>query len=126
MAEVLLSNRDFLVSETDEKGNILFVNEDFIKVSGFSLEELIGHPHNIIRHPEMPKSAFEDLWKTIQSGNVWKGYVKNLCKNGDYYWVYSKIYPVNNCQGKRGYISCRKSISQEEKDKYEELYKSLR
>jgi aerotaxis receptor len=124
MSEVILSNRDFLVSETDSKGKILFVNEDFIKISGYYLDELVGQPHNIIRHPDMPKSAFKDLWDTVQKGNVWKGYVKNLCKNGDYYWVYSSIYPVVN--GDSGFISCRKGISKEESKKYEEIYKNLR
>jgi aerotaxis receptor len=126
MAEIFLSNEDFLVSETDEKGRILFVNDDFVKISGFSLKELINQPHNIIRHPDMPKTAFKDLWETVQKGDIWQGYVKNLCKNGDYYWVYSSIYPIINCQGNKGYISCRKSTSKEENLKYENIYKEMR
>jgi aerotaxis receptor len=125
MAEIKLQDTDFLVSETDEKGRILFASDDFMKISGFSLDELVGQPHSIVRHPDMPKAAFKDLWDTVKSGKKWKGYVKNRSKNGDYYWVYSTVYPVTNCQGNRGYISCRKSVSQEEIDTYEALYKTM-
>jgi aerotaxis receptor len=125
MAEIKLQNTDFLVSETDDKGRILFASDDFVKISGYTLDELVGQPHSIVRHPDMPKAAFRDLWETVKSGKKWKGYVKNRSKNGDYYWVYSTVYSVINCQGKQGYISCRKSVSQEEIDKYEALYKSM-
>jgi aerotaxis receptor len=126
MAEIKLGNTDFLVSETDENGKIVFANEDFVKISGYSLEELLGKPHNIVRHQDMPKEAFSDLWSTVKNGKRWKGYVKNKSKNGDYYWVYSTVYPVTNCQGKKGFISCRKYVSQQEIDKYEEIYKNMR
>jgi aerotaxis receptor len=125
MAEVKLQKNDFLVSETDEKGNILFASDDFVRVSGYSLKELLGQPHNLVRHPDMPKAAFKDLWDTLKSGKKWKGYVKNRTKSGDFYWVYATIFPVKNCQGQQGYISCRKSVSQQEIDKYDALYKSM-
>lgn len=126
MAEVKLGSKDFLVSETDEAGIILFANEDFIKISGYTFDELIGKSHNIIKHQDMPKELFSQIWKTIKNGQKWKGYIKNKTKNGDYYWVYAIIYPTINCQGKKGYISCRKSATQDEIDKYEQIYKNMK
>ena len=88
-----------IVSETDAKGNIIFANYDFCKIAGYTMEELIGKPHNTVRHKDMPKAAFEDLWKTIQSGNIWNGIVKNKTKNGGYYWVNATAYPSKNEKG---------------------------
>jgi PAS domain S-box-containing protein len=85
--EYVLKDTDFLVSQTDEKGFIRFANEDFCKIAGYTLEELIGEPHNIVRHRDMPRAAFKDLWETVKSGKIWTGYVKNATKNGGYYWV---------------------------------------
>ncbi len=78
--EIVLNDYTFLVSETDEKGIILFANDDFCKIAGYDIDELIGQPHNIIRHKDMPKVAFKDLWETLKKGNIWTGYVKNACK----------------------------------------------
>ena len=75
--EIILDEFTFLVSETDEKGLILFANDDFCKVAEYTVDELIGKPHNIVRHKDMPKAAFADLWETINSGKVWSGFVKN-------------------------------------------------
>ena len=124
--EIILKDDVFLVSETDEKGRIRFANHDFIKTVGMSLEELSGQPHNITRHPDMPKVAFKDLWDNIKAGKVWSGFVKNLSKNGDYYWVFATVYPFESCDGKKGYMSCRKRASREEIEKAEALYKTLR
>jgi aerotaxis receptor len=124
--EVVLKQDAFLVSETDEKGVIRFANDSFCNIVGYSIDELIGAPHNIIRHPDMPKAAFVDLWKTIQSGETWTGFVKNLTKNGDYYWVYAVIYPIESCDGSKGYLSCRRKPSQEEIDEHEALYKQMK
>jgi len=74
-----------LVSKTDLKGAITFANDDFVYISGFSREELIGKSHNMVRHPDMPPQAFEDLWRTVKGGRPWTGIVKNRAKNGDYY-----------------------------------------
>ena len=90
--EIVLNDYTFLVSETDEKGNIIFANDDFCKVAGYHIDELIGQPHNIIRHKDMPKVAFKDLWETVKKGNIWTGYVKNRAKNGDFYWVYATVF----------------------------------
>ncbi|THF60994.1 methyl-accepting chemotaxis protein [Pseudothauera rhizosphaerae] len=83
-----------LITTTDLQGDITFVNDDFVKVSGFARQELVGQHHNIIRHPHMPGEAFADMWKTIRSGRSWKGMVKNRCRNGDYYWVDAYVTPI--------------------------------
>ena len=85
--EVLVPEGETIVSRTDAKGRIAFVNKAFIDISGFTAEELIGAPHNVVRHPDMPAEAFADLWKTIKAGGPWEGLVKNRTKSGDFYWV---------------------------------------
>jgi aerotaxis receptor len=125
--EHVLRDTDFLVSQTDEKGKILFANDDFCKIAGYTLEELIGQPHNIVRHPDMPKAAFKDLWDTVQSGKIWTGYVKNRTKDGGYYWVFATVYPNVACEGgKCGYMSCRRKPSAQEIAEAESLYKTMR
>lgn len=124
--EVLLDSKTFLVSETDEKGIIRFANDEFCKYAGYSLEELIGNPHNIVRHPDMPAAAFKDLWETVKKGNKWRGFVKNETKNGKYYWVFATVYPFTSCNGSKGYISCRRRISNLEKEKYTALYSNMK
>lgn len=124
--EIILDDFAFLVSETNEKGIIRFANDNFCKIAGYELDELEGKPHNLIRHPDMPKAAFADLWNTIRSGNIWTGYVKNKTKNGDYYWVYATVFPYVSFSGEKGYMSCRRKPSREEIDKAEELYKTLK
>jgi len=83
-----------LVSVTDTKGRITYCNESFIEASGFSKHELLGQPHNLVRHPDMPEEAFRDMWDTIQAGLPWSGLVKNRRKNGDYYWVQANATPM--------------------------------
>ena len=124
--ELKLSLDSFLLSETDEKGIIRFANDEFCKFAGYTLEELVGKPHNLVRHSDMPKAAFEDLWKTIQSGKPWKGFVKNKTKQGDFYWVFATVFPFISCDGSKGYISCRRMASQSEIDKYEKIYKNMK
>ncbi|MDX1809415.1 MAG: PAS domain-containing protein [Sulfurospirillaceae bacterium] len=125
--EEILKDTDFLVSQTDSKGRILFANEDFCKIAGYTLEEMVGKPHNIVRHPDMPKAAFKDLWTTVQSGKVWKGYVKNATKNGGFYWVFATVYPNIACEeSDHGYMSCRRKASPEEIKIAEEYYKTIR
>jgi len=99
-------------STTDLKGKIIDVSDAFCKISGFSREELIGKAHNIIRHPDMPKSAFKELWDTIQQGKVWSGEVKNLKKDGGYYWVYANVEPLFDKKGViEGYAAIRLDIT---------------
>lgn len=111
-----------LVSRTDDKGRILEANAEFIKISGFTANELIGAPHNIVRHPDMPSEAFRDLWATIKSGRPWSGVVKSRCKNGDHYWVRANASP--NAEG--GYLSVRVRPSDEEIHQAEMLYEQMR
>jgi aerotaxis receptor len=105
--EVELSADQAIVSKTDLNGNITYVNPYFVQVSGFSEDELIGAPQNILRHPDMPPEAFADLWHSIQSGTPWTGMVKNRCKNGDYYWVKANITPIKEAGRTLGYMSVR-------------------
>ena len=121
--EKILDNYSFLVSETDAKGIITFANEDFCTMAGYTLDELLGQPHNIVRHPDMPKAAFKSLWETVQKGEVWTGYVKNAVKGGGFYWVYATVYPFESCDGSKGYLSCRRKPSKEEIEEHEALYK---
>ena len=112
--EVKLPKDMMIVSETDEKGIIVYANDDFCKIAGFSREELIGKAHNMVRHNDMPKAAFEDLWKTIKSGNIWHGIVKNNTKDGNYYWVNATAYPSKTVDGKVRYISVRVKPTEQE------------
>ncbi len=103
-----------IVSKTDLKGKIVFVNRDFLDISGFSEEELIGQSHNIVRHPDMPPEAFADLWNTVKSGKPWIGIVKNRCKNGDHYWVEAIVSPFSENGQIAGFISVRKKASRQQ------------
>jgi len=107
--EFVLKDDTLIVSKTDLEGRITYVNRDFVEVSGFSERELIGESHNIVRHPDMPPEAFEDLWRTLKEGRPWTGYVKNRCKNGDYYWVLANATPIWEAGRVAGYLSvCRR------------------
>ena len=121
--ETVLDDYAFLVSETDAKGNILFANNDFCKIAEYEIDELIGKPHSMVRHKDMPKKAFKSLWETVKSGNIWTGYVKNATKNGGYYWLFATVYPFESCDGSNGYISCRRKASTKEIADAVELYK---
>lgn len=124
--ETILEDYAFLVSETDEKGHIVFANDDFCEIAEFSVDELIGKPHNVVRHPDMPKAAFKDLWTTVKAGKVWTGYVKNSTKSGGYYWVFATVFPTTTSEGTKGYLSCRRKASREEIEEHEALYKELK
>ena len=123
--EVVLEDNDFIISETDLKGKIILVNADFCRISGYSFEDLVGKPHNVVRHKDMPKAAFKDLWETIQSGKIWTGYVKNKTKQGGFYWVYATVSPFKSCSGDAGYVSCRKKATREEIEEVEALYRTM-
>ena len=111
-----------IISHTDEKGRITFINDDFVEISGFSPDELVGQPHNLVRHPDMPAEAFRDLWDTIKAGRPWAGIVKNRCKNGDHYWVRASVTPKIG----GGYMSVRVKPSREEVSAAEALYARMR
>ena len=116
-----------IVSRTDLKGNITFANRAFCTLSGYDKNELIGAPHSIIRHPDMPKAAFKDMWNTIQSNQKWHGFVKNLRKDGKYYWTEAFIEPLFNENGEKiGYIAARKPVGPKDKEEFEKKYKQIR
>ncbi len=124
--EIKLNKNTMIVSETNEIGMIIYANDDFCNIAGYSKEELIGKPHNLVRHEDMPKVAFEDLWKTVQSGKVWNGIVKNKTKSGDYYWVNATAYQSKTQDGKLRYISIRVHPTEDEIKNAEALYKTLK
>ncbi len=117
---------ELIVSRTDFTGKITYVNETFADISGYKPEELIGKPHNMIRHPDMPKSAFKDLWKTVESGGTWEGYVKNLRKDGGYYWVFARVSTVIKNGKAIEYKSVREPVSREKKIEIQNLYDKMR
>ncbi|MDD2932476.1 MAG: methyl-accepting chemotaxis protein [Methylotenera sp.] len=112
--ELVLKDSIQIVSKTDLKGLITFINRDFIDVSGFDEDELLGKSHNIVRHPDMPPEAFADLWNTVNAGKPWIGIVKNRCKNGDHYWVEAIVSPMQENGQVVGFISVRKKATQQQ------------
>ncbi|WJF91718.1 methyl-accepting chemotaxis protein [Paraburkholderia bonniea] len=115
-----------LVSVTDQKGRITYCNRAFIEVSGFAREELLGQPHNIVRHPDMPQEAFRDMWETLQTGLPWSGMVKNRRKNGDHYWVQANATPMMDGERITGFLSVRSIPSREAIVAAERLYAAMR
>src|SRR4030065_1907353 len=101
-----LNYRDsaIIISKTDHKGVITEVNQDFLEISGFGMDELIGKSHNLVRHPDMPPEAFADLWTTVKQGKPWNGIVKNRCKSGDHYWVEANVTPIMQGEQISGYV----------------------
>lgn len=123
--EILLNDSDILVSTTDLKGRITYANEDFCRVAKFTSEELIGHGHNIVRHSFMPKAAFADLWHCIQQDKPWRGAVKNLSKDGSFYWVDAFVTPIKEDGKTIGYQSVRKKLKPEYRKRAEKLYQAI-
>lgn len=115
-----------LVSRTDLKGIIGYCNDTFVAVSGFDREELLGRPHNLIRHPDMPREAFRDMWATLQRGEPWTALVKNRRKTGDYYWVRANVTPVIDAGRIIGYMSVRTCPTRAEVEQAEALYRAMR
>jgi aerotaxis receptor len=105
--EKQLAEGAFIVSMTDLQGTLTFVNDEFVAISGFTREELLGQPHNMIRHPDMPPAAFADLWATVKRGGTWQGMVKNRTRSGDFYWVDATVSPVVEHGRPVGYVSVR-------------------
>ncbi|MDJ0805285.1 MAG: PAS domain-containing protein [Gammaproteobacteria bacterium] len=107
--ERTLKAEDFIVSKTDTRGRITYCNRVFMALSGYRENELLGSQHNIVRHPDMPRGVFHLLWQNLQQGREFFGYIKNLCKDGGYYWVFANLTPTYDSQGKRvGYYSVRR------------------
>jgi len=121
-----LSPDDYLISRTDLKGRITFANRAFVETSGFSAAELLGAPHNLVRHPDMPPEAFADLWTAIQAGKSWVGIVKNRRKDGDHYWVQATVTPTRVDGRIIGYTSVRSMASREQIEAAEAAYQRFR
>ncbi len=125
-SEWFYPDASYILSETDEKGTILYANDLFCEVAGYDREELIGQPHNIVRHPDMPRIAFKGLWDDIQSKGFWSGYVKNLSKDGGFYWVHATALRKIHSDGRISYLSVRTRPSREDTAKYGKLYAEIK
>ena len=115
-----------LITKTDLHGKITFVNRNYTILTSYSKDELIGKPHSIVRHPDMPAVAFKEMWDTIDADKVWQGYVKNLRGDGKYYWVVVRIEPIYENGEKVGYIALRKEPELEEIKRKERDYAELK
>ncbi|MCX2780087.1 methyl-accepting chemotaxis protein [Microbulbifer thermotolerans] len=124
--EYVLRDDHILISRTDLRGKITYANPAFVEVSGYTREELIGAPHNLIRHPDMPPEAFGNLWETIERGETWIGLVKNRRKNGDHYWVRAHVTPVIEEGRTVGYVSVRIKVDNKTTAQAEEQYRAIR
>jgi len=124
--EHFLKDTDSITTKTDLKGRITFANEAFIRISGFTKAELMGQSHNLVRHPDMPPEAFEDMWKSLKAGRSWRGFVKNRCKNGDFYWVRANATPFFENNILVGYISVRNKPEREQVIAVDEAYRKFR
>jgi len=118
---------ELIISKTDLKGLITYANEALCRISGFTERELLGSPHNIMRHPDMPCVAYAWMWDTLQRGRYWQAMVKNRCKNGDHYWVEANAYPQIDAGGQIcGFHSTRRKPNRAQVAEAEALYASLR
>ncbi len=124
--EYVLDEETVLISRTDLKGNVTYANAAFVEVSGYSRDELLGAPHNLIRHPDMPEAAYADFWKTIQAGGTWQGTVKNRRKNGDHYWVNATVAPLRDGDRIVGYTSLRRKASDKQIALADRVYAEIR
>lgn len=124
--EKLMRENDFIVSKTDLKGRITYGNEIFIEFSGYTEAELLGAQHNIIRHPDMPRGVFRFLWDSIAAGNEVFAYVKNMAKDGSFYWVFANVTPDYDAAGNIiGYLSVRRAPKRSALPVVEGLYKAM-
>jgi methyl-accepting chemotaxis protein/aerotaxis receptor len=124
--EYPITDQTLIVSRTDLKGRLTYFNDEFLQAAGFSETELMGQPHNIIRHPDMPPEAFENLWTTLKAGKPWVGAVKNRRKNGDFYWVLATASPVRENGQVTGYTSIRTKLPSDQRAEAELVYAALR
>ncbi|MFA6742034.1 MAG: PAS domain-containing protein [Arcobacteraceae bacterium] len=126
LCETIVPKEELIVSRTDLKGNITYANETFAFISGYTADELIGKPHNIVRHPDMPKSIFKELWKDLDIKGSWSGVVKNKRKDEGFYWVYAEVSGVYKDGTLVEYKSIRTPISFNDKVKYQLLYDQIK
>jgi len=126
LCETLVPEDELIISRTDLNGFITYANETFCEISGYEEDELIGKPHSIVRHPDMPSEAFKDLWSTIKDKKQWVGIVKNLRKDKGFYWVKAIVSGVHKKGELVEYKSLRTPISYEEKLNHQKLYDKMR
>lgn len=126
LIETIVPRDELIISRTNLSGIITYANDMFSKISGYENDELIGKPHNWVRHPDMPKSVFKDLWTELENTNKWSGYVKNLRKDSGYYWVYAEISGVYKDGELVEYKSIRTPISYEDKLFYQKKYDEMK
>ena len=125
--EYVLTKKDLIISKTDLQGNITYVNNDLIRISGYLKEELIGAPHNIFRHPDMPKEVFAGLWRAIKQCVFWTGIVKNKTKYGGFYWVRAEITQIYDDNRKTiGYMSVRRHVDPKDVEKAKKIYADIK
>ncbi len=124
--ETIVPKNELIVSRTDLKGNITYANDLFADISGYTVDELLGKPHNIVRHPDMPKIIFKEMWEDLQANKRWSGFVKNMRKDFGYYWVYAEISGVYKNGALIEYKSIRSPITFEDKVKYQKQYDQIR
>ncbi len=124
--ETEVPENELIISRTDLKGVITYVNDTFAEISGYDADELVGKSHNIVRHPDMPSSVFDNLWKTIKDGKTWDGYVKNLRKDGGYYWVFAEISGVYKNGELVEFKSMRSPVKRDIKIEMQGVYDDLR
>ncbi|MBK7661147.1 MAG: PAS domain-containing protein [Betaproteobacteria bacterium] len=122
LGEYVLDEREVIITRTDPASRITYANDGFLRSTGYSLAEVMGQPQNLVRHPDMPKAAFADLWKTIQSGRAWTGIVKNRRKDGGFYWVRANVTPILGNGAIVGYLSVRVKPTREEVETATGLY----
>ena len=117
---------EYILSETDDKGIIIYVNDLFCEVAGYKREELLGEPHNILRHSDMPRIAFKGLWDDIQTKGFWTGYVKNLRKDRGFYWVFATVIKKTHNNAGITYLSIRVKPNKTKITEIEKLYSQLK
>lgn len=126
LCETIVPKDELIVSRTDLKGTITYANETFALISGYEINELIGKPHNILRHPDMPKIIFKELWRDLETKGYWKGIIKNIRKDRGFYWVYAEISGVFKDSKLIEYKSIRTPITFDEKVKCQLLYDQIK
>jgi len=124
--ETTVPEDELIISRTDLNGYITYANDVFAEISGYTPDELVGKPHCVVRHPDMPRSVFKELWEVIKSGSIWRGYVKNLRKDGGYYWVYAEVSGVYKDDKLVEFKSLRAPVDEDKKIEFQDIYDTKR